>query len=188
MKGSGGEARRQNLLAILRRTEAPVAGGELAQRLGVSRQVVVQDVALLRARGQRILATPRGYLALEGGVRVSASVASRHTGLVELEDELATVVALGGTVVDIAVEHPLYGEIRGMLMVRNHEDVKSFVTRLRESGAAPLSALTQGVHLHTIEAESDAALTEIIAALREKGYLVESEGGGENSLAPRNSP
>lgn len=188
MRGSGGEARRQNILVILRRSGVPVAGGELAQRLQVSRQVVVQDVALLRARGHRILATPHGYLALEGGARVSMSIAARHAGLVELEDEMATVVALGGTMVDITVEHPLYGELRGMLMVRNHDDVRAFVTRLRESGAAPLSSLTQGVHLHTIEAESDEVLTQILAALREKGYLVESEGAGENSLAPSESP
>jgi transcriptional regulator of NAD metabolism len=188
MRGSGGEARRQNILAILRRTGGPVAGAELAQSLRVSRQVVVQDVALLRARGHRILATPHGYLALEGGARVSTSIAARHTGLVELEDEMATVVALGGTVVDITVEHPLYGEIRGMLMVRSHDDVRAFVARLRESGAAPLSSLTRGVHLHTLEAESDAALAQIVRALREKGYLVEGESGGENSLAPRDSP
>ena len=187
-KATAGEARRQDLLAILRRTGTPVAGGELAQRLRVSRQIVVQDVALLRARGHRILATPRGYLALEERARVSTSIAARHTGLAELEDELATVVGLGGTVVDITVEHPLYGEIRGMLMIRSEEDVEAFVTRMRESGAVPLSALTHGVHLHSIEASSEGALTEVIHALRAKGYLVEGEGGGENSLAPRDMP
>jgi len=188
MRGTGGESRRQNLLAILRRAGAPVAGADLAQRLRVSRQVVVQDVALLRARGHRILATPHGYLALEGGGKVSSSIAARHAGLVELEDEMATVVALGGTLVDITVEHPLYGEIRGMLMIRNHDDVRTFVARLRESGAAPLSSLTQGVHLHTIEAGSEAALAQILAALREKGYLLEGGAGKENSLAPSQLP
>ncbi len=165
-----------------------MAGADLAQRLRVSRQVVVQDVALLRARGNRILATPHGYLVLEGGGKVSTSIAARHTGLVELEDEMATVVALGGTMVDITVEHPLYGEIRGMLMIRSHDDVRNFVARLRESGAAPLSSLTQGVHLHAIEAESETALTQILGALREKGYLLESSAGNENSLAPPASP
>lgn len=174
-----GEERRRGIVGLLRRAGSPVVGSELAKRLDVSRQVIVQDIALLRARGHKILATPRGYLMLNEGPQVSAAVACRHSTYDEMEDELSTIVGLGGTVIDVMVEHPLYGEIRGPLMLRTQEDVLSFVTRLRESGAEPLSRLTKGVHLHTLGVPDGATLLKVTEALRKRGYLL--EGGGEES-------
>lgn len=168
-----GEERRRGIVGMLRRAGSPVVGSDLAKRLDVSRQVIVQDIALLRARGRKILATPRGYLMLDDGPRVNASVACRHTTYGEMEDELATIVGLGGTVMDVVVEHPLYGEIRGLLMLRTQDDVLGFLARLKESGAEPLSRLTKGVHLHTVGASDEATLQKVTDALRQKGYLLE---------------
>lgn len=176
-----GEERRRSIISLLRRSGSPVVGSDLAKRLDVSRQVIVQDIALLRARGHKILATPRGYLMLDDAPRVNTSVACRHSTFEEMEDELSTVVGLGGTVVDVVVEHPLYGEIRGLLMLRTPGDVASFMVRMRTSGAEPLSRLTKGVHLHTLGAPDGATLERVREALRAKGYLLEGQEGGEAS-------
>ena len=166
---------------MLRRAGSPVVGSDLARRLDVSRQVIVQDIALLRARGHKILATPRGYLMVDDGPRASTHVACRHTTFEEMEDELSTIVGVGGTVLDVVVEHPLYGEIRGLLMLKSQEDVLSFMARMRASGAEPLARLTKGVHLHTLGAPDEAILQKIRDALRAKGYLLEAQEGGEVS-------
>ena len=140
--------------------------------------MIVQDIALLRALGHKILATPRGYLMLDDGPRLNTSVVCCHTTFEEMEDELSTIVGLGGTVVDVVVEHPLYGEIRGLLMLRTQDDVASFMARMRASGAEPLSRLTKGVHLHTLGAPDEATLGKLREALRSKGYLLEAQEGG----------
>lgn len=174
-----GEERRRGIVNVLRKAGSPVVGSDLAKRLDVSRQVIVQDIALLRARGHKILATPRGYLLLNDAPQASTSVACHHSTYEEMEDELSTIVGQGGTVIDVMVEHPLYGEIRGSLMLRTHDDVLNFMSRMKESGAEPLSRLTKGVHLHTLGAPDEATLQKVTEALRRRGYLL--EGGGDES-------
>ncbi|NPV53662.1 MAG: transcription repressor NadR [Firmicutes bacterium] len=170
-----GERRRKELLEVLRKRRAPVTGSELAGMLSVSRQVIVQDIAILRAEGVDLVATPRGYILAEAAAgRIPTRVmACRHSGVEELRDELLTIVGLGGRVVDVVVEHPLYGELRGMLMIESADDVEGFVRTLSEKEAKPLSVLTEGIHLHTIQAASEAALDNIERALGAKGYLFE---------------
>ncbi|NLN06206.1 MAG: transcription repressor NadR [Firmicutes bacterium] len=165
--------RRAAILDLLKKAEEPVTGTELAARFGVSRQIIVQDIALLRAAGERILATPQGYLLpqLQKSDAVQAVVACRHTRA-DIVSELSLVVDLGGRILDVIVEHPLYGEIRGNLLIASRRDVQNFVKQLGRSQAQPLAVLTAGVHLHTIEAPTAAALDEIVAALREAGFLV----------------
>lgn len=149
-----------------------MVGSDLARRLDVSRQVIVQDITLLRAQGQKIVATPRGYLMLDDGPRLNAPVTCRHTSDAEMEDELSTIVELGGTVIDVIVHHPLYGELHAPLMLRTRDDVVSFIARMKESGAAPLSRLTHGIHVHTVGAADEVTLEKITEALRQKGYLL----------------
>ena len=173
----GPEARRQALVQVLRQAGAPVPGARLAERLGVSRQVIVQDVTVLRAAGQPIVATPRGYL-WEEPSRPDPRYACRRVLAVNhgpdaIEAELNAVCDLGGRVVDVIVEHPLYGELRGLVMTASRADVQEFVANLRASGAAPLLTLTGGPHLHTIEAPSEARLDAIARRLRELGFLME---------------
>lgn len=163
--------RRERILDILRRGE-PVTGSELARQLGVSRQVIVQDVAILRAGGSGILATPQGYLlpSFEEGCR--RTFACRHD-LGGLEEELLIIVDNGGKVIDVVVEHPLYGELRGYLMLASRREVHEFISKLKNSGAKPLYTLTDnGVHLHTVVAASEAVLETIEQGLAEAGILL----------------
>ena len=160
--------RRSAILQLLRNRTAPVTGAELAARMGVSRQVIVQDIALLRTGGQTIFATPEGYLlpALEPAAAARRVVAARHR-------ELETVVRLGGTVVDVSIEHPVYGEISAPLHLRTQAGVDRFMANFETGGTSPISLLTDGVHLHTVEAPSQGAMERILSALREAGILVE---------------
>ncbi|MGI6199838.1 MAG: transcription repressor NadR [Christensenellales bacterium] len=169
-----GSARRDALFRALTQAEGPITGSELARQFGVSRQVVVQDIAVLRAGGTNILATPQGYLIprvshVKPCVRVFTC---RHLSLPALRQELTAMVSLGGKVVDTIVEHPIYGEFRGMLMLMNMASVEDFCRRLAASNAEPLSHLTGGVHLHAVEADTPDTLDRIEAELARLGILV----------------
>ncbi|MGI6553161.1 MAG: transcription repressor NadR [Bacillota bacterium] len=169
------QARREEIVKILQEADSPVTGGELANSLGVSRQVIVQDIALLRAGGLDILATPQGYLLAQA---VSLPLYRRtfavvHHDLAGLEKELYQIVDCGGRVVDVIVEHPIYGEITGLLMLSSRREVAEFVKKLKESRAQPLAALTGGVHLHTVEALSQEVLNRVEERLKEIGVLIE---------------
>jgi len=169
---AGPEARRARILALLREADRPLSGAELARRLGTSRQAIVQDIAVLRAAGVEILATPRGYCLPHARPAYRALVAVRHTPE-QTEDELTLLVDLGVEVVDVIVEHAIYGELRGSLHIASREDVRQFMEALRRTGARLLSELTGGLHLHTLEARSPELLERAREALRERGYLVE---------------
>ena len=104
------EERRETILKLLRQSAQPVSASTLAGQLSVSRQIIVGDIALLRAGGADILATPRGYcLQNAAAAGLTRRVAVRHDEA-GMEAELNTMVDNGCTVVDVIVEHPLYGE------------------------------------------------------------------------------
>lgn len=167
------EKRREELVTLLRDASGPVTGTDLAQKFGVSRQVIVQDIAIVRAAGEQVLATPQGYMIPRAQVQTAqrAVLACRHTRE-QIEDEIGIVVDLGGKVLDVIVEHPVYGEMRGNLMIASRRDLAQFLLQLGQTEARPLSALTDGVHLHTIEAPDRKVIEEITEALRQAGYLV----------------
>lgn len=170
------ENRRDKLVKLLREAKETVTGADLAGILQVSRQVIVQDIAILRAGGEKIIATPQGYLLPHLLIRDKATrtFACRHQ-YGEIEAELRTIVDLGGKIIDVVVEHPIYGELRGLLMVKARSDLTEFMENLRKTKAQPLSALTGGVHLHTVEAAGEDVLGRIEAALNEAGFLVEKD-------------
>jgi transcriptional regulator of NAD metabolism len=166
------DARRARILAIVRGASVPVTGADLATQLGVSRQIVVQDMAILRAAGEAIVATPRGYLPTPGPKERAPfrEVLAVQHGREEIGAELNALVDLGVRVVDVVVEHPVYGELRGLLMIESRADVRDFLRRLE--GAEPLSVLTRGVHLHTVESSRAGAIDEGRRALQELGILL----------------
>lgn len=170
------EERRAQIMTFLKEAKTPVTGGALSESLGVTRQVIVGDVAVLRARGEEIIATPQGYL-LHKESAASAhrkTVAVRHSGSnEELALELNLIVDLGGTVVDVLVEHPLYGEISANLQLSSRYDVNQFILKMEELQAEPLLVLTDGYHLHTIEAPNSEIMGTIEEKLRENGLLAE---------------
>lgn len=168
-----GNKRRENLIQILTNRTEPVSGSELSKILSVSRQIIVQDIALLRASDYNILSTTRGYLLYRSDYpRVKRIFKVKHTNE-QIEDELCTIVDNGGKILDVLVIHEIYGEIATELIIRNRQDVYDFVKKVDEKKIVPLKELTDGVHLHTIEAESEAALDRIEMALKEKHYLYE---------------
>nr|WP_199505579.1 transcription repressor NadR [Halanaerobium sp. DL-01] len=169
------EERRNKLLQRLKNAKQAVIGSQLAEEFDVSRQVIVQDIALLRARGEGIVATSQGYFYEDnlGIPTVKASIACRHGDNDELRDELLTVVNYGGRIIDVKVEHPIYGELSGNLMISSIDDVNIFIDNYQQNEASLLSELTDGVHLHTIEAVNEQVIEKIKAELREKGYLLE---------------
>ncbi|MDI3310062.1 MAG: transcription repressor NadR [Thermoanaerobacterium sp.] len=165
--------RRDRILDILKAEEGPVKGNRLADILGVTRQIIVQDIAILRAEGIKILSTPQGYiLSSSDKGKYTKVIASKHY-FDRTEEELNTIVDNGGKVLDVIVEHPLYGEIRGLLMISSRYDVERFMDSVENGKATLLSSLTEGVHLHTIEADSKEVLDRIEKKLKEKGFFVE---------------
>jgi transcriptional regulator of NAD metabolism len=171
-----GEERRKKIIEILQSSDEPVSGAELAKRLNVSRQVIVQDIALLRAVNRNIISTTKGYvLYYQELQKVNRCYLVRHTDD-QIEDELCTIVDNGGKVLDVIVMHDIYGEISTGLIIKNRQDVYDFVEKLRGRRTMPLMELTEGVHLHTVEADSEAILDSIEKRLREKKYLIEDKG------------
>lgn len=162
--------RKTRIIEIINKSEKPVSASKIAKELGVSRQIIVGDVALLRASGQEIIATPRGYI-LDTNSNNTYTIAVKHNND-QLEDELNTIVDLGGRIEDVIVEHPLYGEIKGNLHIYSRYDVSKFMSKLEKNDASPLSRLTNGVHLHTITVPDQETLERIKKALDEKHILL----------------
>ena len=166
------EERRQAILEYLRQSSRPVSAGYFAERFSVSRQVVVGDVALLRAAGADISATPRGYVILKADRGLIRQVACRHDAA-GMEAELCAVVDQGCSVLDVIVDHPVYGQLTGPLRLSSRYDVSQFLLRCEEEEARPLSDLTGGIHLHTLSCPDEAAFQRVQAALRELNVLLE---------------
>ena len=160
------------MLLWIRNQASPVQGGDLARRFRVSRQCVVQDIAILRASGAEILATPSGYrLPQQSSRPFQAILAFRHTPE-QTKEELQILVDHGVRVIDVVVEHPLYGELRGSLMIESRADVEDFLRRWRGQKATLLSSLTRGVHLHTVEANRPEMISRAKAQLQSRGFLL----------------
>lgn len=164
-------SRRQAILDRLRTADRPVSASALAAGLNVSRQIIVGDIALLRAGGAEISATPRGYVLPRATDGITRAIACRHT-LAQTGQELDILVDNGCTVLDVIVEHPVYGQLTGQLQISSRYDVEQFLARIRDSDAAPLSMLTGGLHLHTLCCPNEDAYTRACAALKAAGLLL----------------
>ena len=165
-----GNDRRKMILNLLHRSDTPLSGGALGKATGVSRQVVVQDIALLRTEGHPIQATPRGYVLDEHGGPVRTFKVC-HTNE-QTEDELNLIVDLGGCILDVSINHRVYGKMTAPLGIKNRRGVQVFMTDIHSGKSTPLMNITSGYHFHTVTADQEEILDEIEAALREKNYLV----------------
>lgn len=166
--------RREKILQLLKENKNPIKGTILAKKFNVSRQVIVQDVAILRAAGEDIIATPQGYFIpyLYKDNMIIKTIACQHNTYDDIEEELKTIVDLGAKIIDVIVEHPLYGEIKSHIQVSSREDVKVFMENIKGSKAEPLSSLTEGIHLHTIEVSNEEMYERIKEELRNKNILI----------------
>ena len=166
-----GAERRAEIIRRISSSEKPVSGTDLAAEYGVSRQVIVQDMALLRADGVRVGSTNRGYV-IERDTRPRRLFKVRHRDG-EVADELTMIVDLGGTVEDTLVNHRTYGVIRAQLDIASRRDVRAFMDDLATSRSTLLSGITSGYHFHHVTAPDEATLDEIGRALADRGWLVE---------------
>ncbi len=171
------QERREKILDKLNKGMKPVKGTELSKEFDVSRQIIVQDIALLRAKGEDILATPQGYIIPKAYKedRITKKIVCKHEGYDEIEDELKTIIDLGGKIVDVIVEHPLYGEIKSPLEISSRLDLQEFMSSIRKTKAEPLSSLTEGIHIHTIEVDDERSFKGIEKALTQKKYLINGD-------------
>ncbi len=165
-----GEERRGKLCRILADAQEPVSGGRLGEMLGVSRQVVVQDIALIRSKGMKVTSTNRGYLM--AAARPERTLKVRHAPE-QTREELTTVVDLGGCVEDVSVNHRTYGRIAASLGLSSRRDVDRFMDELDSGASSLLMGVTSGYHFHRISAEREEVLDEIERALSEKGFCAE---------------
>lgn len=168
-----GEERRASIMSYLAKQQQPVSGAALAKEFGVSRQVIVQDIALLRSGNADIVSTNRGYLvtakSASGFLRIFKC---RHTDE-QAEDELNCIVDQGGVVENVFVNHKLYGRIQAEMNLRSRRDVREFMKGIHSGKSTLLKNVTSDYHYHTISAKSEEILDDIESELAEREYLVE---------------
>lgn len=171
-----GDERRAYILKRLQDSSEPITGSDLASITNVSRQVIVGDITLLKARNEPIIATSQGYLYMHASRPSGAerTIACSH-GPENTEEELILLVDHGVTVKDVKIEHPVYGDLTASIMVSNRYEVKQFMGKIRATNASYLSELTDGIHLHTISAPTEKALDEAEEALRKADLLIDLE-------------
>lgn len=168
-----GIERRNEIFQILLQSDIPVSAAALAAKFSVSRQVIVGDIALLRAAGTEVSATPRGYVLPQEEQGITCTIASHHSAE-GIEKELQIIVDNGCTALDVMVEHPVYGVLSGQLSVSSRYDLGEFMKTVEKYGAKPLSDLTGGVHFHTLKCPSQEAYQRVLEELKDAGILLEN--------------
>lgn len=169
---STGEQRRSHIIETLKEASSPLSGASLGKQVGVTRQVVVQDIALLRNSGFNIQATNRGYVLIAPESKPTRLFKVRHT-VEETEKELQLIVDLGATVDDVIINHRTYGRVEASLDLRNRRDVAHFIADIQSGASSPLMVATSGYHFHHVSAESEEVLDEVESALAKAGFLVD---------------
>ncbi len=167
------EERRRSIESLLGNTKEPISASKLAAQFSVSRQIIVGDIALLRAAGIEISATPRGYILEQEEKDKEYKIACRHTPG-ETADELNTIVDLGGAVIDVIVDHSFYGQLSAPLHIYSRYDVDAFIEKTKSGNSSLLSVLTSGIHLHTISCKTPEIYERIKKALAQKGMLYQN--------------
>ena len=163
------QERRKTIINILLSEDRPIPGGELSEKCGVSRQIIVQDIAVLKGQGFDILSTHNGYLVQKSPFKDRVFKVKHSTD--QTEDELSTIVELGGTVVDIFVWHKVYGKMSAPLNIFSELQIKQFIEGIRAGKSTELMNITGGYHYHTVRAEKEETLDLIAEVLSKKGYV-----------------
>ena len=162
--------RRKAIVNLLSLSKEPVSGGELARQFDISRQIIVQDITVLKGTGYDILSTSRGYV-LQRSPLAERVFKVKHTSE-QTEDELTCIVELGGTVVDVFVWHKVYGKIEAPLNIFSKHQVKQFMEGVRTGKSSELMSITGGYHYHTVRADSEEILEKILNELNSRSYIV----------------
>lgn len=162
-------ARREKILARLEGLSYPISATALANELGVSRQVIVGDIAILRAEGKSILSLARGYM-LEKKTFSERALKLYHSDE-DVEKELNLIVDHGAEVVDVFVYHRSYGLLRARMDIKSRLDVARFLDDIKSGKSSLLKNVTSGYHYHTIRADSERTLDLVEGALEKNGFL-----------------
>ena len=165
--------RRREMLELLAASKVAVAGDTLSEKFGVSRQIVVNDIAALRESGYEIVSTHFGYV-FKCSPKNAREFKVKHS-TEETEKELSLIVSLGGTVENVYVWHKVYGKIDATLNIFSESQIKQFIEGVRSGKSTELMNITGGYHYHTVRADSEEILDTIEAALKKNGYLVPEE-------------
>ena len=163
------DKRRKAIVNLLSASKTPISGGELSKQFNVSRQIIVQDITVLKGLGYEILSTHNGYV-MQKSPFVERVFKLKHT-TEQTEDELTTIVDLGGTVVDVFVWHKVYGRISATLNIFSRLQIKQFLEGVRTGKSTELMNITGGYHYHTVRAESESILDKIGETLKVKEYI-----------------
>ena len=163
------QERRKSIVNLLLSEDRPLSGGELSEKCGVSRQIIVQDISVLKGLGYDILSTHNGYILQKSPLKERVFKVKHSTE--ETEDELNIIIDLGGTVVDVFVWHKVYGKVSAPLNIFSRLQVKQFIEGVRTGKSTELMNITGGYHYHTVKADSEEVLNRIESALQEKGFI-----------------
>ncbi|MGG3798263.1 transcription repressor NadR [Metabacillus fastidiosus] len=170
-----GEERRLFILNSLLKADSPITGGELASRANVSRQVIVQDISLLKAKNEPIIATSQGYLYLKTDAvkeQFFEKIIACNHAPEKTKEELYTIVDHGVKVKNVIIEHSVYGDLTASIMVSNRREVDEFLKKIKTANAGYLSRLTDGLHLHTLVADDLEKIQNACKELGEKGFII----------------
>ncbi|MDO5719362.1 MAG: transcription repressor NadR [Actinomycetaceae bacterium] len=160
--------RRDKIRRTLETRTDPISATQLGKDHGVTRQVIVKDIALLRAEGSPIHSTHLGYVLARSLMhRRIFTVCHAPSGI---EEELKLIIHHGGAIIDIQIDHPTYGIVIAPIDVTTSDDLNRFIRDFHPTHA--LANLTAGIHCHTVEAADEQTLDRIERALEEAEYLV----------------
>ncbi len=163
--------RRAEILEALSNADTSISASKLAAKFGVTRQIIVSDIAILRANGHKIIATRRGYIIEKAeDDSIVESIVCRHSADETLQ-EFYIITDNGGSVDNVIVEHPIYGQISADLDIKSRYDAEEFVRMAKEANASQLCDLTGGLHIHMIKVPDKGAYMRIIKGLRDAGIL-----------------
>ena len=165
-----GEQRREEIINSIMTSEGPMSGKSLATKYDVSRQVIVQDIALIRASGVDVISTNRGYI-ISNEKTASRIFKVKHSDA-ELEEELFAIIDLGGKVKNVMINHKVYGHMEAELNITSRRKANEFLDDIKSGKSSPLKNITSDYHYHTIESDSEETLDLIEKKLDEKGFLV----------------
>ena len=170
-----GEQRRLLIISRLKEANKPISATRLAEEFSVTRQIIVADIALLRAAGHNVRAEHRGYVLdnADNNDGILKRIVVKH-GKNSVQDEFYAIIDNGGKVLDVIVEHLIYGMISVKLNIANRYDADTFVSKINETGANPLSALTEGLHVHTVSVLDEQSFQRIIDKLIDLKIYIES--------------
>lgn len=169
------EMRRTEILKKLKQAKGSISGTMLAGQYEVSRQIIVRDISILKADGHAIVSTSKGYVyrpAERPGKPFKRTIACQHN-FEKMEYELQLIIDNGAMIDNVSIDHPVYGEMTGELMIVTDEDLKLFMERMHKEKSRMLANLTDNVHLHTISADTEKILDNAVRDLIEKGYIIQ---------------